>query len=180
METFSALLALCVGNSPVTGEFPSQRPVTRSFDVYLICALNKRLSKQSWDWWFETPSCSLWRHCNVMKESLTRRCDTGTLFTSLTLVSGIHRSTDAMRNFDVFFGISLNKLLNKLFICRWFGTAWPLWWGIKNIPYTVRCRYKAVNFIQNPHNKHPISRPWGRDVGCLLRFWYLIRFLSLL
>ena len=34
METFSALLALCAGNSPVTGEFPSQRPVTRSFDVF--------------------------------------------------------------------------------------------------------------------------------------------------
>ena len=38
METFSALLALCAGNSPVNGEFPSQRPVTRSFDVSLICA----------------------------------------------------------------------------------------------------------------------------------------------
>ena len=38
METFSALLALCVGNSQVTGEFPAQRPVTRSFDVSLICA----------------------------------------------------------------------------------------------------------------------------------------------
>ena len=34
METFFALLALCVGNSPVPGEFPSQRPVTRSFDVF--------------------------------------------------------------------------------------------------------------------------------------------------
>ena len=34
METFSALLAICVGNSPVTDEFPSQRPVTQSFDVY--------------------------------------------------------------------------------------------------------------------------------------------------
>ena len=34
METFSALLAICVGNSPVTGEFPSQRPVTRKFDVF--------------------------------------------------------------------------------------------------------------------------------------------------
>ena len=38
METFSALLALCEGNSPVTGEFSAQRPVTRSFDVCLICA----------------------------------------------------------------------------------------------------------------------------------------------
>ena len=46
METFSALLALCVGNSLVNGEFPSQRPVMRSFDAPLICALNKRLSKQ--------------------------------------------------------------------------------------------------------------------------------------
>ena len=35
METFSALLAICVGNSPVNGEVPSQRPVTRSFDVFL-------------------------------------------------------------------------------------------------------------------------------------------------
>ena len=34
METFSALLALCAGNSPVTGELPTQRPVTRSFDVF--------------------------------------------------------------------------------------------------------------------------------------------------
>ena len=38
MDTFSALLAICAGNSPVTGEFPAQRPVTRSFDVSLICA----------------------------------------------------------------------------------------------------------------------------------------------
>ena len=86
---------LC-GNSPVTGEFPSQRPVTRSFDVFfdmrIGCdvldvifvfvlfiayfvrndeikmfnqSLNKQLSKQLWDWWFETPFCSLWRHCNA-------------------------------------------------------------------------------------------------------------------
>ena len=47
METFSALLALCEGNSPVNGEFPSQKPVTRSFDVFLDLRLNKRLTKQS-------------------------------------------------------------------------------------------------------------------------------------
>ena len=67
METFSALLDLCAGNSPVTGEFPSQRPVTPSFDVFFDLRLNKRLSKQSWCWWFETPSCSLWRHCNLVR-----------------------------------------------------------------------------------------------------------------
>ena len=58
METFSALLAICAGNSPV----PPQRPVTRSFDVFF----DKRLSKQSWGWWFETLSRPLWRHCNVV------------------------------------------------------------------------------------------------------------------
>ena len=63
METLSALLVLCAGNSPVTGEFPSQRPVTRSFDVFFDLRLNKRLSKQSW--WLESPSCSLWYHCNA-------------------------------------------------------------------------------------------------------------------
>ena len=65
METFSALPALCARNSPVTGEFPSQRPVTRSFDVFFDLRLNKRLSKQSMRRWFETPLRSLWRHCNV-------------------------------------------------------------------------------------------------------------------
>ena len=60
----SALLALCAGNSPVTGEFPTQRPVTRSFDVFFDLRLNKRLSKQSWVWWFEKLSRPLWRHCN--------------------------------------------------------------------------------------------------------------------
>ena len=64
METFSALLALCAGNSPLTGEFPSQRPVTRSFYVFFDLRLNKRLSKQSWGWWFETPLWSFWCHCN--------------------------------------------------------------------------------------------------------------------
>ena len=64
VETFSVLLALCVGNSPVTCEFPAQRPVTRSFDIFFDLRLNKQLSKQSWGWWFETPSRQLWRHCN--------------------------------------------------------------------------------------------------------------------
>ena len=54
MEAFSALLAICAGNSPVTGEFPAQRPVTRSFDVFFDLRLNKWLSKQSWGWWFES------------------------------------------------------------------------------------------------------------------------------
>ena len=67
METFSALLAICAGNSPVTGEFPTQRPVTRSFDLFFGLRLNKRLRKQSWGWWSETLSRPLWRQCNELR-----------------------------------------------------------------------------------------------------------------
>ena len=49
------------------GEFPTQRPVTRSFDAFYDLCLNKRLSKQPWGWWFETPSWSLWRQCNALE-----------------------------------------------------------------------------------------------------------------
>ena len=58
------VLALSAGNSPVNGEFPAQRPVTWSFDVFFDICPNKQLSKQSWGWWFEMPSHSLWLHCN--------------------------------------------------------------------------------------------------------------------
>ena len=65
METFPASLAFVWGihrwpvNSPHKGQW-------RGALVFsLICALNKRLSKQSWGWWFETPSRSLWRDCNA-------------------------------------------------------------------------------------------------------------------
>ena len=56
METFSVLLVICAGNSPVTDEFPVQRPVTRSFDVFFDLRRNKRLSKQWRGWWLR-------RHC---------------------------------------------------------------------------------------------------------------------
>ena len=62
METFSTLLANCAGNSP--------RPVTGSFDIFFDLCLNKRLSKHSWGWWFETLSCPLWHHCNASLISL--------------------------------------------------------------------------------------------------------------
>ena len=61
---FSALLAICAGNSPITGEFPAQRPVTLSFDVFFYLRPNERLSKQSWGWWYERPWRPLWRHSN--------------------------------------------------------------------------------------------------------------------
>ena len=54
------------------GEFPTQSPVTRSFDIFFDLRLNKRLSKQPRGWWFETLSWSSWRHCNDTFLSLDR------------------------------------------------------------------------------------------------------------
>ena len=54
---------LC-GHSPVTGEFPAQRPVIRSFVVFFDLCLNRRLSKPSRHLWLETPPLLWWRHCN--------------------------------------------------------------------------------------------------------------------
>ena len=51
---------LLCGDPPVTGEFLAQRAVTRSFGVFFDLFLHK----QSRGWWFETPTHSLWRHCN--------------------------------------------------------------------------------------------------------------------
>ena len=68
METFSELLAICMGNLLVTGEFPAQRPVMQSFDVFFDLCLNKQLSKQLWGWWYEMPlrpydiTVMIWNH----------------------------------------------------------------------------------------------------------------------
>ena len=60
METFSTLLAFMwrIHRSPVNS-------CTKASDVelrYFLWFANKRLSKQSWSWWFETPPRPLWRH----------------------------------------------------------------------------------------------------------------------
>ena len=43
---------------------------------------------------------------------------------------------------------------------------------------TVRCRYNAVNFITNIHKRHPMARPLGRGMGCLLWIQHLIDIIS--
>ena len=64
-KKFRLTVPMC-GEFTGPGKFPTQRPVTRSFDVFFDLRLNKRLSKQPWGWWFETPSWSLWRQSNVL------------------------------------------------------------------------------------------------------------------
>ena len=91
MEALSALLTLCEGNSLVTGEFPSQRPVTMmtwSFDVFFDLRLIKQLSKVSRCRWFEKPSRSLWHHCDEV---------------TLTPVAANHEVTSGTRTIILYF-----------------------------------------------------------------------------
>ena len=71
METFATSLAICAGNYPVTGESPSQRPVTWSFDGVFDLRLNKQLSKQSWGWWFDMQLRPLWQLHDFLINSLS-------------------------------------------------------------------------------------------------------------
>ena len=87
METFSVLLAICAGNSPVPDEFPAQGPVARSFDVFFHLLLNIRLSKQSLCWWFETLSRPLWRHRNGQSTYVANVMIGGTTLISLRVNS---------------------------------------------------------------------------------------------
>ena len=50
---------------------PVNRLVTRRSDVFFDLRLNKRLSTQSWGWWLNKPSHSLWRHCNEVEKGPT-------------------------------------------------------------------------------------------------------------
>ena len=84
IEKFSASLAICAGNSPVTGEFPAQRPVKRSFDVFFDLPLNKRWvnNREAGDlrrycahydvtvmyWEYSWRPIFKWSHCNSSED----------------------------------------------------------------------------------------------------------------
>ena len=96
METCSALLVICAGSLPVLADFPTQRPVTRSFDVLFDLRPNKRLSKQSWGWWFEMSSRPLWRHRNVLVKG-----SPGILTTSCTTYNGIINTESILQDWGM-------------------------------------------------------------------------------
>ena len=120
METFSALLAFCAGNSPVIGEFPAQRPVTQSLDVYFDLRLNTLLSKQWWGWWFETPSCPLWRYIVITHVFL--------IYCILLVWAPFYQSLVGER--QLFFHLSgINRLIT---ISSWVQIAF---WSVVSIIY---------------------------------------------
>ena len=131
METFSALLAICAGNSPVTGEFPTQRSVTRSLNVFFDLRLAKWLSWQWWGWWFETPSCPLWRHRNGIWELVSEWWNgymwvSGWVSALNFSTNQIHQSQNRYHSFDPDGGRSFsNKAILKMYINNSY--VWKHW-----------------------------------------------------
>ena len=128
METFSALLDICAGNSPGPGEFPAQRPVSRSFKFFFDLRLNKQLSKEWRDWWFETQSHPLRRHCNVLcYQLLDGFWYFATLGRVITAPACIMKKTDSTPvhfwRFDIVIWINVHTLRHdNVFKCVPFET----------------------------------------------------------
>ena len=159
---FRVIGPLCVWNSPVTGEFPGQRPVSRSFDVFFDLRLNKRLSQQSWGWWFKTPSRSLWRHCNATKP-LPNQC-----WLIVTCIHGNRHQRDLDQNTIIFF------LQNAFQISSAECCAFDFGLTVLNYKSIQICRCRFYNEI---HIKHGsvlpstwLNRPW---LTIILTHWGL-------
>ena len=121
----------CAGNSPVTGEFPAERPVMRSFDVSFDLRLNQQMSKQWRHRWFETPSRLLWRNCNCREFShrtallqVEEMSSSKTQFLSISttkyrILSKIERNLiPGNINCDVIWVILIAKILSWIFLNR--------------------------------------------------------------
>ena len=107
----------------MTGGFPSQRPVRRSFDVFFDMSLNKRLSKQSWRRWFKMSLRSLWRHCNAVPGTQKIEAHTMTPHLALrTIVSNFYRKETQDVESAPKKGIVNHKV--PIFIVRRAGLLW--------------------------------------------------------
>ena len=180
MKTFSALLAICAGNSTVTGEFPAQRPVTRNFDVFFDMRLNTRLSEQSRGWWFETPSRPLWLHYNGSTMGFKARMPTRTYNLETGLLWALNSETDETYQFV----IAADQLYSPLSPFLWEHVQWHclhvhVWLSSVCSPWVPQepRHIHSLNSKSCTHVFISISRPWC-DVGfpnfrfnCL---WYWI------
>ena len=117
METYSVLLALYEGNSPVTGGFPSQRPVTRSFGVFFDLHLDKHLSKQSRHRWFES--------VQIRRQSISGALSG--IQESLCIIGKTLQQISFSLNVQLIgFGHLIGRITYEVYeISAWLYTCWP-------------------------------------------------------
>ena len=106
-----------IGEYTGPGEFPAQRPVTRSFEVFFDLRLNKRLGKQSWGWWFEMPSFPLWRHCNHKWWKIQKAFPCHDVGVIWRLVCNKQKMINRQLNY--FFNCSADIVKSDLYRSRW-------------------------------------------------------------
>ena len=110
METFSALLAICAGNSPVTDEVLAQRPVTRSFDVFFdLCYSNANYTLQ-WN--------------KIMKLNIKEAEHVFCIFGYLSFDVNVVKSWRPYKCIIV-------RIFMSETICNSLERTWP-WWGFPN------------------------------------------------
>ena len=158
METFSALLAICA----VPGEFSAQRPVTRSFDVFFDLHPNKRLSKQWWGWWFETPSCPLWRHRNV-NQHVNRQTICLTIDNKFDI--GFLWASHDCKRADNIQAMKKKHIDNDETKCRLWGVWLLLRFHIFILPYISHLKYKVTSkgiqaMFTDDFTPVPIDQSW--------------------
>ena len=129
--------------------------MTRSFDVIFDLSLNKRLSKQPWGWWFETPAWSLWRHRNdgnyVCVDGLSVRWIRRSSVVSPQKERVIH-------SFYGFFDGSLNKMLKKESSFQWSETPWSSY-------YCKGPNRQGLALLTLSWDKIMVNWPWFSNVA---------------
>ena len=133
------------------GEFPTQRPVTRSLGVFFDLHLNKRLSKQPRGWWFETPSWSLWRQCNVSNYYADSwvNCHMNYIMSQLCSLNKFRSGENNLWYPSTSSYQGVSAIVRLFCITR----------------NAARFHYKTVKYTQN---WLPRGRPKGPAMGCLL------------
>ena len=120
---------------PLCGEFTGPRwiPRAKANDAELWCFLwsvmNKRLSKQSWGWWFETPTHPLWRHRNVYWENISysytntsniqTRLNSSSLFRWLAMKMAFETASFTSGERSVQCGVSSSSSCAKVMSSTW-------------------------------------------------------------
>ena len=171
METFSALLALCAGNSPVPVNSPHKGQWRGALMFFFYLRLNKRLSKQPWGWWFETPSWSLWRQCNdtsyflIWDKLWCVYCEYLGKYWAVPRHQSAVMETH-MPGCQVLLSFSLFKhyLLLKLHFCYWnFGQTTEI--RLNFLVVSARKYWNVCRIMQNYLNYCNLLLKWVPEVG---------------
>ena len=154
--------------SAVTGEFPAQRPVTRSFDVFFDLRLNKPLSKESWGWWFETLWCPSWRHFNGNENTFFLnhgiiRYDTEPFSWN---IFGRHiRPVIKSTEYPLYYGSGKPRINKSSPITSFMGLTWGPPGAVRTQVGSVLATWTLLSGLVTLWYRDAIGTLWGESIG---------------